>query len=75
MWIPQKKKNYKAPSRPNSVKKTAATTPLSASCLCIDSIVTSTQGEINDTIIQFYKNLFDEIVTWQPILDGLEFHV
>jgi hypothetical protein len=28
---------------------------------------------INDTIIQFYKNLFNEIVHWHPKLDGLEF--
>jgi hypothetical protein len=28
---------------------------------------------INVTIIQFYKNLFDETVHWRPKLDGLEF--
>ena len=41
--------------------------------LNIDSIVTSCQEEINDTIIQYLKNLFYEIVHWRPKLDGLEF--
>jgi hypothetical protein len=30
------------------------------------------KGEINDTIIQYYKNLFIEIATWRPKIDGLE---
>jgi len=41
--------------------------------LCIDGIVTSVQGEINDIIIQYYKNLFSETITWLPKLDGLVF--
>jgi hypothetical protein len=41
--------------------------------LNIDSIVTSYQEEIIDSIIQYLKNLFYEIVHWHPKLDGLEF--
>jgi hypothetical protein len=34
---------------------------------------TSNQEVINDTIIQYYKNLFSETTPWWPKLDGLEF--
>lgn len=41
--------------------------------LCTDGYTNSDQEAINDTIIQFYMNLFNEIVQWCPKLDGLEF--
>jgi hypothetical protein len=43
------------------------------SSLHIDGTTASNQEVINVTIIQFYKNLFDETVHWRPKLDGLEF--
>lgn len=43
------------------------------SYFCIDSTGTFAQGEIDDTIIQYYKDLFNETVTWRPKVDGLEF--
>jgi hypothetical protein len=41
--------------------------------LSIEGSDTSNQEVINDSIIQYYKSLFTEIVQWQPKLDGLEF--
>jgi hypothetical protein len=41
--------------------------------LSIDGLDTSNQKVINDTINQYYKNLFTETTPWQAKLDGFEF--
>ena len=41
--------------------------------LSIDGTVTFDQEVINDTIIQYYKNLFTETAYWHPKLECLEF--
>lgn len=40
--------------------------------LSINVSETSKQEVINDTITQYYKNLFIETTPWRPKLDGLE---
>ena len=41
--------------------------------LSIDGTITFDQDAINDTVIQYYKNLFTETAYWHPKLEGLEF--
>lgn len=41
--------------------------------ISIDGSETSNKKVINDTITQYYKNLFTETTLWRPKLDGLEF--
>jgi hypothetical protein len=41
--------------------------------ISIDGSETSNKKVINNTITQYYKNLFTETTLWRPKLDGLEF--
>jgi hypothetical protein len=41
--------------------------------LLIDGTISTSRLEINEHIVQLYRNLYTEQFSWRPFLDGLSF--